>query len=128
MKVEQKREKAGLKLNIQKIKIMASGHVISWQKDGEAMETMRDFIFLGSKLTVVGDCSNEIKSTLLLGRKAMTNVDSVLKSRDINLPTKVHLVKAMIFTVVMHGSDSWTIKKAEHRRIDAFNCGIGENT
>ena len=99
---------------------MASDPIASWQKDGEAMETMRDFIFLGSKLTVVGDCSNEIKSTLLLGRKAMTNLDSMLKSRDITLPTKVHLVKAMVFPVVMYECESWTIKKAECQRIDAF--------
>ena len=99
---------------------MASDPIASWQKDGEAMETMRDFIFLGSKLTVVGDCSNEIKSTLLLGRKAMTNLDSMLKSRDITLPTKVHLVKAMVFPVVMYECESWTIKKAECQIIDAF--------
>ena len=102
---EEVSEKAGLKLNIQKMKIMASDPIASWQKDGEAMETMRDFIFLGSKLTVVGDCSNEIKSTLLLGRKAMTNLDSMLKSRDITLPTKVLIVKAMIFPVVMNGCE-----------------------
>ena len=113
MKVEQNREKAGLKLNIQKIKIMASGHVISWQKDGEAMETVRDFIFGGSKITGDGDCSHEIKRCLLLGRKVMSNIDSILKSRDITLPTKVHLVKAMVFPVVMYGYESWTIKKAE---------------
>ena len=120
MKVKEESEKAGLKLNIQKTKNMTSNPISSWQKDGEAMETMRDFIFLGSKLTVVGDCSNEIKSTLLLGRKAMTNLDSMLKSRDITLPTKVHLVKAMVFPVVMYGCESWTIKKAEHQRIDAL--------
>ena len=113
-------EKAGLKLNIQKTKIMASGPITSWQIDGEKMETVTDFIFLGSKITVYGNCSHEIKRCLLLGRKAVTNLDSVLKSRDITLPTKVHLVKAMVFPVVMYGCEKWTIKKAEHRRIDGF--------
>ena len=111
--------KSGLKLNIQKTKIMASGSITSWQIDGETMETVTDFIFLGSKITADGDCSHEIKRCLLLGRKAMTNLDSILKSRDIILPTKVHLVKAMIFPAVMDGCESWTIKKAEHQIIDA---------
>ena len=120
MKVKEESEKAGLKLNIQKTKIMASGPITSWQTDGETMETVRDFIFLGSKITADGDCSHEIKRCLLLGRKVMTNLDSILKSRDITLPTKVHLVKAMVFPVVMYGCESWTIKKAERQRIDAF--------
>ena len=120
MKVKGKNEKAGLKLNIQKTKIMASGPTTSWQINGETMETVRDFIFLGSKITADGDCSHEIKRHLLLGRIAMTNLDRMLKGRDITLPTKVHLVKAMVFPVVMYGCESWTIKKAEHRRIDAF--------
>ena len=115
-----KDESVGLKLNIQKTKIMASSPITSWQIDEETMETVRDFIFLGSKITADGDCSHEIKRHLLLGRKAMTNLDSILKSRDITLPTKVHLVKAMVFPVVMYGCESWTIKKAEHQRIDAF--------
>ena len=110
----------GLKLSIQKTKIMASGPVTSWQIDGEKVETVTDFIFLGSKITADGDCNHEIKRHLLLGRKAMTNLDSLLKSRDITLSTKVCLVKAMVFPVVMYGCESWTIKKAEHRRIDAF--------
>ena len=114
MKVKEESEKAGFKLNIQKTKIMASSPITSWQIDGETMKTMTDFIFLGSKITVDGDCSHEIKRRLLLGRKAMTNLDRVLKSRDITLPTKVHLVKAMIFPVIIHGCESWTIKKAEH--------------
>ena len=113
MKVKVESEKVGLKLNIKKMKIMASGPITSWQIDGETMETVRDFIFLGSKTTVDGDCSHEIKRCLLLGRKAMTNLDSILKSRDITLPTKVCLVKAMVFPVVMYGCESWTIKKAE---------------
>ena len=120
MKVKDKREKAGLKLNIQKMKIMASGPITSWQIDGETIETVTDFLFLGSKITADADCSHKIKRCLLLGRKAMTNLDSILKSRDITLRTKVHLVKAMVFPVVMYGCESWTIKKAEHRRIDAF--------
>ena len=120
MKVKEKGEKAGLKLNIQKTKIMASGPITSWQIDGEAMETVTNFIFLGSKITVDGDCSHEIKRRLLLGRKATTNLDNILKSRDITLPTKVHLVKAIIFPVVMYGCEIWTITKAEHQRIDAF--------
>ena len=121
-------EKAGLKFSIQKTKIMASCPITSWQIDGQTMETMTDFIFLGSKTTADGDCSHEIKRRLLLGRKAMTNLDSVLKSRDITLPTKVHLVKALVFPLVTYGCESWTIKKAEHRRIDAFECGIGEDS
>ena len=120
MKVKEESEKAGLKLNIQKTKIMASGPITSWQIDGETMETVTDFIFSGSKITADGDCSHEIKRRLLLGRKAMTNLDSILKSRDITLRTKVHLVKAMVFPGVMYGYESWTIKKAEWRRIDAF--------
>ena len=115
--VKQESEKAGLKLNIQKTNIMASGPITSWQIDGE---TVADFIFLGSKITADGDCSHEIKIRLLLGRKSMTNLDSVLKSRDITLPTKVRLVKAMVFPAVMYGCESWAIKKAEHQRIDAF--------
>ena len=113
MKVKEESEKAGLKFNIPKMKIMASGPIPSWQIDGETMETMRDFIFLGSKITVDGDCSHEIKSHLLLGRKAMTNLDSILKSRGIILPAKVGIVKAMVFPVVTYGYESWTIKKAE---------------
>ena len=116
-------EKAGLKLNIQKTKIMASGPITSWQIDGETVETVktvRDFLFLGSKITANGDCSHEIKRCLLLERKAVTNLDSILKSRDITLPRKVHLVKAMVFPVVMYGCENWTIKKAERQRIDAF--------
>ena len=114
MKVKEESEKVGLKLNIQKTKIMASGPITSWQIDGETVETVTDFLFLGSKSTVDGDCSHEIKRCLLLGRKAMTNLDSILKSRDITLPTKVHLVKAMVFPVVMYECESWTIRKAEH--------------
>ena len=120
MKVKVESEKVGLKLNIQKMKIMASGPITSWQIDGETLETVSDFIFGGSKITADGDCSHETKRHLLLGRKAMINLDSILKSRDITLPTKIHLVKAMVFPVVMYGCESWTIKKAEHRRIDAF--------
>ena len=114
MRVKEETGKAGLKLNTQKTKIMESGPIASWQIDGETMETVRDFIFLGSKITADGDCSHEIKRCLLLGRKAMTNLDSILKSRDITLPTKVHLVKAIVFPVVMYGCESWTIKKSEH--------------
>ena len=121
MKVKEESEKAGLKLSIQKTKVMASGLITSWQIDGETMETMRDFILGGSKITADGNCSHEIKTCLLLGRKAMTNLSSVLKSRDITLPTKVYLVKAMVFPVVMYGCESWTVKKAEHQRIDAFD-------
>ena len=120
-KVKEESEKVGLKLNIQKTKIMASGPIISWQIDGETMETVTDFIFLGSKVTASGDCSLEIKRPLLLGRKAITNLDSILKSRDIILPTKVRVVKAIIFQLVMCGCESWTIKKAERRGIDAFD-------
>ena len=113
-------EKVGLKLNIQKTKIMASCPITLWQRDGETVETVTDFLFWGSKITADGDCSHEIKRCLLLGRKAMKNLDSILKSRDITLPTKVYLVKAMVFPVVMYGCESWTIKKAEHQRIDAL--------
>ena len=120
MKVKEEREKVGLKLNIQKTKIMASGPITSWQIDGETVETVTYFILEGSKITADGDCSHEIKRHLLLERKVMTNLDSILKSRDITLPTKVHLVKAMIFPVVMYGCESWTISKAKHRRTDAF--------
>ena len=120
MEVKEESEKVGLKLSIQKTKIMASSPITSWQIDEETMETVRDFIFLGSKITADDACSHEIEMLLLLGRKVMTNLDSILKSRDITLPTKVHLVKAMIFPVVMYGCESWTIKKAEHQRIDAF--------
>ena len=120
MKVKEKDEKAGLKLSIQKTKIMASDPITSWQIDGETMETVRDFILGSSKITADGDCSHEIKRCLLLGRKAMTNLDSILKNRDITLPTKAHLVKAVVFPVVMYGCESWTVKKAEHQRIDAF--------
>ena len=120
MKVKEESEKAGLKLNIQKMKVVASSPIISWQINGEIMETVTDLIFLGSKITADGDCSHEIKRRLLLGRKDMTNLGSILKSRDITLPTKVCLVKAMVFPVVIYGCESWTIKKAEHQRIDAF--------
>ena len=120
MKVKEESEKVGLKLNIEKTKIMASGPITSWPIDGITMETVTDFIFLGSKITADGDCSHEIKRRLLLGRKLMTNLDSILKSRDVTLPTKVHLVKAMVFSVVMYGCESWTVKKAECQRIDAF--------
>ena len=120
MKVKEESEKAGLKLNIQKTKIMASGSITSWEIDGETMETVTDFIFLGSKITADGDCSHEIKRCLLLGRRAMTNLDSILERRDITLSAKVHLVKAMVFPVVMYGCESWTVKKAERQRIDGF--------
>uniref|UniRef100_A0AC11E4S1 Uncharacterized protein n=7 Tax=Ovis aries TaxID=9940 RepID=A0AC11E4S1_SHEEP len=120
MKVKEESEKVGLKLNIQKTKIMASSPITSWEIDGETMKTVTDFIFWGSKITANGNCSHEITIHLLLGRKAMTNLDSILKSRDITLLMKVHLVKAMVFPVVMYGYVSWTIKKAEHRRTDAF--------
>ena len=120
MKVKEESERVGLKLNIQKTKILASGPITSWQIDGETMETVRDFISGGSRITADGDCSHEIKRRLILGRKAMTNLDSILKSRDITLLAKVHLVKAMVFPVVMYRCNSWTIKKAEHRRIGAF--------
>ena len=120
MKVKEENDKVGLKLNIQKTKIKASGPITSWEIDGETVETVIDFIFLGSKITADGDCSHEIKRCLLLRRKVITNLDSILKSRDITLPTKVHLVKAMVFPVVKYGCESWTIKKAECQRIDAF--------
>ena len=119
-KVKEESEKVGLKLNIQKTKIMTSSPITSWQIDGETVERVADFIFLASKITADGDCSHEIKKHLLLRRKVMTNLDSILKSRDSTLPTKVHLVKAMVFPVVMYGCECWTIKKAEHQRIDAF--------
>ena len=120
MKVKEESERAGLRLNIQKTKMMTSGPIASWQIDGETMETVTDFLFLGSKITADGDCSHEIKRCLFLGRKAMTNTDSILKSRDITLPTKIHLLKAIVFPVVMYGYESWTTKKAECQRIDAF--------
>ena len=120
MKVKEESEKVGLKLSIQKTQIMASGPITSWEIDGETVETLSEFILGGSKITADGDCSHEIKRHLLLGRKVMTNLDSILKSRDITLPTKVHLVKAMVFPVVMYGYKSWTVKKAECRKIDAF--------
>ena len=123
MKVKEESEKVGLKLNIQKTNIMASGPITSWEIDGE---TMSDFIFLGSKITVDADCSHEIKRHLLLGRKVMINLDSILKSRDITLPAKFRLVKALAFPVVMYRCESWTVKKAECQRIDALNCGVGE--
>ena len=119
MKVKES-EKVGLKLSIQKTKIMTSGPITSWQVDGETMETVKDFIFLGSKITAECDCIHESKRRLLLGRKVMINLDSILKSRDITLPTNAHLIKAMVFPIVMYGCDSWTIKKAEHQRIDVF--------
>ena len=120
MKVKEESERVGLKLNIQKTKIMASGPITSWQINGKTIETRTEFIFLGSKITAGNDCNHEITRPLLLGRKAMTNLDSILKTRDITLPTKVHLVKAMVFPVLMYGCESWTVKKAEHPRIDAF--------
>ena len=129
MKVKEESGKVGLKLNIQKTEIMASGPTTSWEKDGETVETVSDFILFGSRVTADGDCSHEIKRHLLLGRKVMTNLDSILKSRDITLPTKVRLVKAMVFPVVMYGCESWTGKKAEHRRIDAFELWcVGEDS
>ena len=128
MKVKVGSEKVGLKLNIQKTKLMASGPINSWEIDGETAETVSDFIFWGSKITADGDCSHEIKRHLLLGRKVMTNLDSIFKSRDITLSAKVHLVKAMVFLVVMYGCESWTVKKAEQRRIDLLNCGVGEDS
>ena len=120
VKVKEESEKGGLNLNIQKTKIMASGPITSWEIDVESVETVRDFILEGSKITADGDCSHEIKRCLLLRRKVMTNLDKILKSRDITLPTKVHLVKAMVLPVVMYGCENWTIMKAEHQRIDAF--------
>ena len=120
MKVKEESEKVVLKLNIQKTKIMASGPITSWETDGETVETVSEFIFVGSKITADGDCSHEIKRRLLLGRKVMTKVDSIFKTRDITLPTKVRLVKAMVFPVVMYGCESWTLKDAERQRIDVF--------
>ena len=128
MQVKEESEKAGLKLNIQKTKIMASGPIMSWYIGGDTMETVTDFIFLGSKITADGDCHHEIKRHLLLGRKAMTHVDSILKSRDITLPTKGYIVKAIVFPVVMYECESWTIKKAECQRTDVSNCGAGEDS
>ena len=127
MNVKEESEKVGLKLNIQKMKIMASGPITSWEIDGETVETVSEFIFLGSKITADGDCSHEIKRCLLLGRNVMTNLDSIFKSRDITLPSKVRLVKAMVFPVVMYGCESWTVKKAERQRI-VLNCGVGEDS
>ena len=128
MKVKEESEKVGLKLNIQETKIMASGPITSWEIDGETVETVSDFIFLGSKIIANGDCSHEIKRRLLLGRKVMINLDSILKIRDITLSIKICLVKAMVFPVVMYGCESWTIKKAESQRIHALNCGVGEDS
>ena len=128
MKVKEESEKVGLKLDIQEMKIMASGPITSWEIDGETVETVPDFVFWGSKITADGDCSHEIKRCLLLGRKVMTNLDSMVKSRDITLPTKVCLVKAMVFPVVMYGCESWTLKKAERRRMMLLNCGVGEDS
>ena len=128
MKVKEKNKRAGLKLNIQKTKIMTSGLITFWQIDGEKTETMIDFIFLGSKITVDGDCNCEIKRCLLLGRKAMPNLETILKSKDITLPTKVHTIKAIIFTVLMYRCESWTIKKAETEELMLLNCGAGEDS
>ena len=128
MKVKEESEKVGLKLNIQKIKIMASGPTTPWQIEGETMETVTDFIFLGSKITVDGDCSHEIQRCLLLGRKVMTNLESILNIRDITFPTTVHLVKAMVFPVVRYGCESWTIKKLSTKELMLLNCGAGEDS
>ena len=128
MKVKEESEKVGLKLNIQKTKIIASSPITSWEIDGETVETVSDFIFWGSKITADGDCSGKIKRRLFLGRKSMTNLDSTLKRRDITLPTKVHLVKAMVFPVVMYGCESWTIKKTNAEELMPLNCGVGEDT
>ena len=128
MKVKEESEKVGLKLNIQKTKIMGSGPITSWQIDGETVETVSDFIFQGSKITADGDCSHEIKRRLLLGKKVMTNLDSILKSRDSTLLSKVHLVKAMVFLVVMYGCESWSIKKASTKELMLLNCGVGEDS
>ena len=128
MKLKEESEKVGWKLNIQKTKIMTSCPTTSWQIDGETMETVTDYIFFGSKITADGDCSHEIKRRLLLGRKVMTNLDSIFKSRDITLPTKIHLVKAMVFPVVMYGCESWTINKAEDKELMLLNCGVGEDS
>ena len=127
-KVKVESEKVGLKLNIQKMKIMASGPTTSWELDGETVETVSDFIFLGSKITTDGNCIHEIKRHLLLGRKIMTNLDSILQSRDICLPRKVRLVEAMVFPVVMYGCESWTVKKAEAEELILLNCGVGEDS
>ena len=128
MKVKEESENSGLKLNIQKTKMTASGPITSWQKDGKTMERVTDFIFLDSKITAEGDCSHEIKRCLLRGRKAMINRDSILKSRDTTLPTKVHLVKAMVFPVVMYGCESWTIKRVSAEELMLLNCGVGEDS
>ena len=128
MKVKEESEKVGLKLNIQKTKIMAFGPITSWQIDRETVETVADFIFLGSKITADGDCNHEIKRRLLLGRKVMTNIHSMLKSRDITWSTKVCLVKAMVFPVVMYGCEHWTIKKADYEELMLLNCGVGEDS
>ena len=128
MKVKEESEKVVLKLNIQKMKIMASGPITSWEIDGETVETVSDFIFLGSKVIADGDCSHEIKRRLLLGRKVMTNLDSIFKSTDITLPTKVHLVKAMVFPVVMYGCESWTVKRLSAKELMLLNCGVGEDS
>ena len=128
MKVKEESEKVGLKLNIQKMKIMASGLITSWQIDGETMETVRDFIFLCSKITADSDCSHGIKRCLLLGRKAMTNLDSILKNRDITLLTKICIVKAMVSLVVMYGYESWTIRKLSAKELMHLNCGVGEDS
>ena len=128
MKVKEESEKVGLKLNFQKTKIMASGPITSWQKDRETVETVSDFIFGGSKITADGDCSHEIKRHLLLGRKVLNNLDSILKSKDITLATKVRLVKAMVFPVVMYGCERWTVKKAETKELMLLNCGVGEDS
>ena len=128
MKVKEESEEVGLKLNIQKTKIMASSPITSWEIDGETVETVSDFIFGGSKITADGDCSHEIKRCLLLGRKVMTNIDSILKTRDIALPAKVHLVKAMVFSAVMYGCESWTMKKASAKELMLLNCGVGEDS
>ena len=128
MNMKEESEKVGLKLNIQKTKIMASGPITSWEIDRETVEIVADFIFWGSKITADGDCSHEIKRHLLLGRKVMTNLDSIFKSRDITLPTNVHLVKAMVFPVIIYGCENWTVKKAECQRINTLNCGVGEDS
>ena len=127
MNIKEESEKVDLKLNIQKMKIMASGPITSWEIDGQTVETMSDFILGGSKITADGDCSHEIKRRLLLGRKVMTNLDSTLKSRDITLPTNIHVVKALVFPVVMYGCESWTMKKAECEELMLLNCGVGED-
>ena len=128
MTMKEESEKVDLKLNTQKMKIMASGPMTSWEIDGETVETVSDCIFLGSKITADGDCSHEIKRCLLLGRKVMTNLDSIFKSRDITLPTKVHLVKAMVFPVFIYGCESWTVKKADREELMLLNCGVGEDS